>query len=298
MTRSLRIGLGCVLTAAILSLSATAISACQDEPEDADELFRQAVGEMQAQDFTEAALLFRKVVKLQADNGRAWQLLGYSLHSDRKLDAAIEVHKKTTEFPEFRGIALFNLGCAYSLKKDADASFEHLTKAVEAGFDGLDYYEDDTDLNYVRKDPRFVALMKKIKGEETDGVKVEQLLGTWNYTSGMRAGEKVDQDRLAGDVKITKETFTIPAGPDSEFVMNYKLDTKMSPATIDLEIKSGPVNEGKALGILKLEKGVLTLCYDPQGQKRPTEFESTQANGFFMFSLKLAKDKADEEADK
>jgi uncharacterized protein (TIGR03067 family) len=117
------------------------------------------------------------------------------------------------------------------------------------------------------------------------------LIGQWTYVSGKRAGEDVGTDSLVGTVTITKETFTLPAGPDSEFVMKYELDTSKDPAQIDLEIKSGPIPEGSTVGIVKVAKGKLTLCYDPMGQTRPEEFSSTEDNGAFLFVLQKKKEK-------
>ena len=115
---------------------------------------------------------------------------------------------------------------------------------------------------------------------------LKRLLGDWEYTSGKRQGEDVAEERLGGVVTITKETFTLPAGPDSKFVMAFKIDTTQKPAHIDLKIKSGPVPEGATVGIIKLEKNQITLCYDPTGANRPKEFKSTKDNGTFLFTLK------------
>jgi uncharacterized protein (TIGR03067 family) len=125
--------------------------------------------------------------------------------------------------------------------------------------------------------------------EKFDGGK---MIGDWSYTSGKRAGETIDKDRLMGTVSITKETITMPAGPDEKFVIAYKLDASKNPVTIDLDIKSGPVGEGKAVGIIRFDGEKLVLCYDPTGAKRPEKFESTEANGAFMFTL--ARNKKDE----
>jgi uncharacterized protein (TIGR03067 family) len=115
-----------------------------------------------------------------------------------------------------------------------------------------------------------------------------KLVGDWTYVSGMKAGDKVEKDRLEGKVTFTKDRITIPAGGDMKFVMAYKLDTKASPATIEMEIKEGPVNEGKARGIIAIEGEQLKLCYHPTGGDRPKKFESTKDNGAFYFVLKRA----------
>jgi uncharacterized protein (TIGR03067 family) len=115
-----------------------------------------------------------------------------------------------------------------------------------------------------------------------------KLLGEWTYVSGVKAGEKVEKDRLEGKVVFTKDRITIPAGGDMKFVMAYKLDTKANPVAIDMEIKEGPVSEGKAKGIITIEGDQLKLCYHPTGGDRPKKFESTKDNGAFYFVLKKA----------
>ncbi len=124
-----------------------------------------------------------------------------------------------------------------------------------------------------------------------------KLVGSWKYVSGKQAGEAIARERLQDEVTATKDRFNVPAGPDNKFVMKYKIDTSTSPVAIDMEIESGPVPSGKALGIVKLDGDIWTLCYDSTGSHRPKSFESTAANGFFLFELKRSR-KATDEADK
>jgi uncharacterized protein (TIGR03067 family) len=118
-----------------------------------------------------------------------------------------------------------------------------------------------------------------------------KLVGDWTYVSGAKSGEAVDKDHLQGKVTFTKDTITMPAGPNEKFVMAYKVDAKASPAAIDMEIKDGPVKEGKAEGIVSINGDELKICYVPTfaGAKRPTKFESTKDNGAFLFVLKKSK---------
>ena len=80
----------------------------------------------------------------------------------------------------------------------------------------------------------------------------------------------------------------VPGCADDKFVIAFKIDAKQTPAAIDMDIKSGPVNEGKAQGIIALEGEELKLCYTAEG-KRPARFESTKDNNAFYFVLKRAK---------
>jgi uncharacterized protein (TIGR03067 family) len=137
------------------------------------------------------------------------------------------------------------------------------------------------------------AMAMTAKAEEKAAAKFDpaKMVGKWEYVSGVRAGDKVDKDRLGAAVTFTKDMITVPAG-DGKFLMKYKIDAKASPATIDMEIKDGPVKEGKALGIVEIKDGQLKLCYvsvSGDDDKRPTKFESTKENKAFYFVLKRAK---------
>ena len=119
-----------------------------------------------------------------------------------------------------------------------------------------------------------------------------KVAGTWSYQSGVVNGGKVDKDHLVGKVEFTKDSITVPSGDkDKPFKMTYKINTKHTPALIDMEIKDGPVKEGKAEGIISLEGDELKIAYvvAGSGHKRPTKFESAKDSGVFLFTLKKAK---------
>jgi uncharacterized protein (TIGR03067 family) len=120
---------------------------------------------------------------------------------------------------------------------------------------------------------------------------VKKLVGDWTYVSGTKSGEILPKDHLVGTVTFTKDTVTVPAGPDAKFLMEFKIDAKASPATIDLNIKDGPVKEGKAIGIIAVEGDLLKIAYVPaEGDaKRPTKFESAKDSGVLFLTLKKTK---------
>lgn len=120
------------------------------------------------------------------------------------------------------------------------------------------------------------------------GFDAAKLVGDWTYVSGTRAGEKVPKEHLAGKVTITKDTMTLPAGPDKKILLAYKVNAKTSPVNLDMEIKEGPGKGGKADGIVELKGDNLKICYAGPG-KRPTKFESTKENEAFYFVLKRSK---------
>lgn len=61
-----------------------------------------------------------------------------------------------------RGLAYYNMACAYVRLGQADKAFEMLGKAVDEGFKTRATYEGDEDLAPLRTDPRFAELLKRL----------------------------------------------------------------------------------------------------------------------------------------
>ncbi len=115
----------------------------------------------QAGRWEEAADAWRQITEQDSENSTAWFLLGYCLHAAGRLDEAIDVHRKAATFDEYHGIALYNLGCAYALSGRPDEAFEALGRSQAAGFSLRDHAEDDSDLESIRADSRFAALLER-----------------------------------------------------------------------------------------------------------------------------------------
>jgi uncharacterized protein (TIGR03067 family) len=134
-----------------------------------------------------------------------------------------------------------------------------------------------------------ISVACNVRADDAKKFDAAKLVGKWKYESGVKAGEKSPADRLAGEVEITKDTFTLNS-PDAKFVIAYKIDDKGTPVKIDLDIKEGPVKDVKAEGIITLDGDVLKVCYVPMGSgDRPTKFESTAENKAHYFVLKRVR---------
>lgn len=120
-----------------------------------DALMSKAVAAMEAGDVDAAVAGFKAVIEKAPDSGRAWHLLGYTLHGAGRLDDALKAHKKAAEFPESRAIATYNIACVYALRGNPDMAFAWLGKAVARGFTNHRHTESDEDLRSLRDDARF-----------------------------------------------------------------------------------------------------------------------------------------------
>ena len=258
--------------------------------------FQEAIELSQSGDYEKAIEKLREIEEVDANSPVLAFHLGYNLHANGKLDEAIEYHKKSIDYGPTKVLGLYNLACAYSLKKDKDNAFKYLKQSIEAGYhdpDQVSHAKGDTDFANIKDDPRWKDMVAMMENggkmpEEKDG---NPLLGTWKMESGMKAGAKIEDSHLS-EVVITKKTFTMPSSAGEPFVMSYKADMDAKPMTIDFKIDSGPMAVGsKSQGIFKVEDGMMSLCYDPKGESRPEKMDSTEENGFFVFKLKKSEKK-------
>ncbi len=60
-------------------------------------------------------------------------------------------------------VVLYNVACFYAMQGDLDRSLELLARAVELGWGDRAWLETDSDLDALREDQRFVALLKRMR---------------------------------------------------------------------------------------------------------------------------------------
>lgn len=119
---------------------------------------------------------------------------------------------------------------------------------------------------------------------------VKELEGTYKVTALEKGGKPAPKE-LADSLKVTikGEEFLIKVG-DEEKKAKFKVDSTKTPNTIDITPSEGP-EKGKTFpGILKIEKGEVTVVFTEKGD-RPKEFKS---EGDVML-LKMKKDEKKDE---
>jgi uncharacterized protein (TIGR03067 family) len=122
---------------------------------------------------------------------------------------------------------------------------------------------------------------------------LKELEGTYKVLALEKAGKPAPKE-LADSLKITikGEDFTIKIG-DEEKKAKIKVDSSKTPNTIDITPGDGPEKGKTFAGIIKSEKGEVTLVFTEKGD-RPKEFKS---EGEAMM-LKMEKDEKEKEKDK
>ena len=75
-------------------------------------------------------------------------------------EKALEMAERALGQDEKEPNLLYNGACFYARQGDKDRSLELLARAVEVGWGNRDWLETDSDMDSLREDPRFIALLK------------------------------------------------------------------------------------------------------------------------------------------
>jgi tetratricopeptide (TPR) repeat protein len=121
------------------------------------------------QRWAEGAALLQRAIAGGIEHSVIYGQLGWAqLHLDRNAEAA-RSYERAFELGippgrSTRGIAWYNLACAYARLGQADRAIAALEQAFSEGVNERRTYEQDSDLASLRSNPRFVALLGRMAG--------------------------------------------------------------------------------------------------------------------------------------
>jgi TolB-like protein len=101
-------------------------------------------------------------LELNPDDSRAHYLGAQALIQTGQRDKALQWARKALSGNDSDSMVLYNVACVYSLGELVDEAIACLEKAVENGFGHKEWLAHDSDLDSIRNDPRFLALLKRL----------------------------------------------------------------------------------------------------------------------------------------
>ncbi|WP_020471842.1 TIGR03067 domain-containing protein [Zavarzinella formosa] len=128
------------------------------------------------------------------------------------------------------------------------------------------------------------------QGDEAAAKKyLAEMAGTWKVVTMKKAGEEAPAEFSKEVTIVIKDnTMTLKIGKEDEKSATLVVDPTQKPVTLDMTPKDGP-NAGKQmLGLVTLDKDILTICLtdDKEGKTRPKELTSTKDNKNLLLVLK------------
>ncbi len=87
--------------------------------------------------------------------------LGDAYTKQGRYKEGLEVDLKLAKLKPKDETVHYNLACSYSLLSKATLCLKALEKAIKLGYKDFDYMQQDADLAFIRKDPRYEKLISR-----------------------------------------------------------------------------------------------------------------------------------------
>ncbi len=104
---------------------------------------------------------FETVLGTDPDHVGALEALGNVYTRIGRVADGLAVDQRLVKLLPDHAIAHYNLACSFSLLNDVDRALAALECAVRLGYRDFEYLERDPDLVNLRRDPRYLALVRK-----------------------------------------------------------------------------------------------------------------------------------------
>lgn len=89
--------------------------------------------------------------------------LGNSHLERSEYKKALEQYRLGLKIEPKNSICHYNVACTYSRMKDIEKALDALEKSVECGYRDVDWMEKDADLDNLRDQPRYKAIVRKLR---------------------------------------------------------------------------------------------------------------------------------------
>lgn len=114
-------------------------------------------------DWQNAAWAYELVTAGEPDDGHNFDRLAQARANLRQFEAASEAWQIAARLGYEAGPSLYNAALAKAVAGDVDEVISLLERAAAAGYRDVEIYENDPALDSLRSDPRFVALLERIR---------------------------------------------------------------------------------------------------------------------------------------
>lgn len=104
---------------------------------------------------------FARLLERNPDYIDALRVHGNNLTLKGRFADGLKIDRRLVDLRPHDPLAHYNLACSYALLKKIDPALRALRSALELGYSNFRFLREDSDLDAVRKDPRFRRLLRE-----------------------------------------------------------------------------------------------------------------------------------------
>ena|SRR5947209_8741592 len=106
---------------------------------------------------------FRSVLERYPEYVDVLRVLGNNLTLKGRIRDGLELDKRLVHLRPTDALAHYNLACSHSLLRQTDPALTALRRAIELGYRDFRYMKQDRDLDAIRTDPRYRAMLQEFE---------------------------------------------------------------------------------------------------------------------------------------
>jgi tetratricopeptide (TPR) repeat protein len=104
---------------------------------------------------------FERVLAHEPHNLAALEVLGHAYTRAGEIEKGLEIDRRLAALLPRNAIVHYNLACSLSLLGRIDEALDVLRRAISLGYSDFEFLARDPDLVNVRRDARYLALLKR-----------------------------------------------------------------------------------------------------------------------------------------
>jgi beta-lactamase regulating signal transducer with metallopeptidase domain len=137
---------------------------------------------------------YERYTREHPSSGRAWFNLGFALHYSSRHAEAVDAFQKAAELNFRPTTATYNIACAHAMLDNTEAALDALEIAVGSGDFHFGQLEGDDDLDNLRDEPRFQALLEELAAKQRECEHEEKLKIKMKMKT--KSGQRADERRI------------------------------------------------------------------------------------------------------
>ncbi|HET6463681.1 MAG TPA: hypothetical protein VFH33_07760 [Candidatus Krumholzibacteria bacterium] len=220
------------------------------------------------------------------DDGESWYDRAHSYYMRGRYDKAGRAYDNAAKFGYNRATAYYNAACSWALARQTDAAMKSLQASFDEGFEDLDMYGSDEDLNSLRTDARFKKLMTQVQNSD-EGTQQKRAAGReYDRLASSKSIDDGEWNSVGVDLLRVGDYDKAALAFDKEFALSRNEDEDAIYNKACARALAGKNDEALKL----LDQAIAAGSVNPDHMAEDADLSSLHKNKKFDALIDLAED--------